>query len=76
MESDVRKPTQVQKITCYRKLIGNKKAVYLQYHSYVDKYGDKKKYPQIMYVNEYTLPTDQLKDPVNDNVSLKIFVRE
>ena len=73
VESDVRKPTQVQKITCYRKLIGNKKAVYLQYHSYVDKYGDKKKYPQIMYVNEYTLPTDQLKDPVNDNVSLKII---
>lgn len=26
-----------------------------------------------MYVNEYTLPTDQLKDPVNDNVSLKII---
>ena len=69
IQSDARKPTEVEKITCYRKLIGNTCSVSLQYHTYEDKYGDEKKYPAIMFVNAYTIPKNQLKDPVKDDVS-------
>ena len=69
VQSDSRQPTEVEKITPYRKLIGNNRGVYFQYHTYEDKYGDIKKYPQIMFVNQYTIPKDQLKDPVKDDVS-------
>ena len=71
IQSDTRKPTEVEKITCYRKLIGNTRGVYFQYHTYEDKYGDEKKYPAIMFVNQYTIPKDQLKDPVKDDVSFE-----
>ena len=59
----------MQKITPYRKLIGNNRGVYFQHHKYEDKYGDMKQYPQIMFVNQYNIPKEQLKDPVKDDVS-------
>ena len=51
IQSDALKPSEVKKITCYRKLIGNTRSVSFQYHTYEDKYGDEKKYPAIMFVN-------------------------
>ena len=69
VQSDVRKPGEVQKITQYRKLIGNTRSVSFQYHTYEDRNGDLKKYPAIMFVNSYTIARDQLKDPINDDVS-------
>ena len=69
IQSDSRKPTEVQKITPYRKLIGNNRWVYFQHHKYEDKFGDTKQYPQIMFVNQYNIAKEQLKDPVKDDVS-------
>ena len=69
IQSDALKPTEVEKITCYRKLIGNTCGVYFQYHTYEDKYGNEKKYPAIMFVNAYTIPKKQLKDPVKEDVN-------
>ena len=69
IQSDARKPNEVEKITCYCKLIGKTRGVYFQYHTYNDKYDDQKKYQAIMLVNQYTIPKDQLKDPIDDDVS-------
>ena len=55
VQSDIRKPSEVQKITQYRKLIGNTRSVSFQYHSFDDKHGDEKKYPAIMFINQYTI---------------------
>jgi hypothetical protein len=69
VQSDVRKPSEVQKITQYRKLIGNTRSVSFQYHRFEDRNGDSKKYPAIMFVNSYSIPREHLKDPINDDVS-------
>ena len=36
IQSDALKPSEVKKITCYRKLIGNTRSVSFQYHTYED----------------------------------------
>ena len=69
MQSDVRKPSEVQKITQYCKLIGNTKSVSFKYHSFDDKHGDEKKYPAIMFIKQYTIAKEHLKDPSSDDVS-------
>ena len=35
-----------------------------------DKHGDAKKYPAIMFINQYTIAREHLKDPINDDVSI------